>query len=161
GGTILFARNIVSAEQTHRLLKNCQELSDTALFRCVDMEGGSVDRFRNAISPSPSAADVFATGDRRLFRKHARIIGETCRAMGFNVDFAPALDLAFEASKSVMSSRAVSNDPKQVVAYAREFLRGLKEARVLGSGKHFPGLGEGKLDSHHDLPVIDKTWKKM
>ena len=161
GGVILFARNIVSAAQTHKLLKDCQALSATPLFRSVDLEGGRVDRFRNAIGPSPSAADVFATSDKRLYRKHGRLIGDECRAMGFNVDFAPALDLAFEASRSVMSSRAVSDDPKQVVLYAREFLRGLRDARVLGSGKHFPGLGEGKLDSHHELPVIQKSWKKL
>jgi beta-N-acetylhexosaminidase len=161
GGVILFARNIVSPAQTHKLLKDCQALSAALLFRCVDLEGGRVDRFRNAIGPSPSAADVFATVDKGLFRKHGHIIGDACHVMGFNVDFAPALDLAFEVSRSVMSSRAVSDDPKQVVLYAREFLRGLRDARVLGSGKHFPGLGEGKLDSHHELPVIQKSWKKL
>lgn len=160
-GVILFARNITSAEQTHTLLRECQKCIATPLFTCVDLEGGKVDRFRNVLGPAPSAADVFATGDRKLFRKHGRIIGENCRALGFNVDFAPALDLAFEASKSVMSSRAVSADPKEVVTYAREFLRGLTDAKVLGCGKHFPGLGEGDLDSHHHLPVIDKPLKKM
>jgi beta-N-acetylhexosaminidase len=131
------------------------------LFTCVDLEGGKVDRFRNVLGPAPAPADVFATGDRKLFRKHGRIIGENCRALGFNVDFAPALDLAFEASRSVMSSRAVSDDPKQVVRYAREFLLGLGDTGVLGCGKHFPGLGEGNLDSHHDLPVIEKPFKKL
>jgi beta-N-acetylhexosaminidase len=77
------------------------------------------------------------------------------------VDFAPVLDLAFQRSRSVLSSRAVSDDPKQVVIYAREFLSGLREAGVLGSGKHFPGLGDGDLDSHHELPVIGKPLKKM
>jgi len=89
------------------------------------------------------------------------VIGANCRALGFNVDFAPALDLAFEASRTVMNSRLVSDDPKQTIVYAREFLAGLEAAGVLGNGKHFPGLGEGKLDSHHDLPVIDKPWKKL
>jgi beta-N-acetylhexosaminidase len=160
-GVILFARNIASVEQTHRLLRECQQHVSTPLFTCVDLEGGTVDRFRDVLGPTPSAADVFATGNRTLFRKHGRIIGENCRAFGFNVDFAPVLDLAFEASKSVLSSRAVSADPKQVVIYAREFLRGVTDAGVLGCGKHFPGLGEGKLDSHHDLPVIDKPFKQM
>ncbi len=125
------------------------------------MEGGTVDRFREALEPTPSAAEVFATGDRRVFREHGRIIGENCRALGFNVDFAPVLDLAFEASRSVMGTRAVSSDPRQTVQYAREFLAGLTKANVLGCGKHFPGLGEGKLDSHHELPVIDKPMKKL
>src|ERR1700731_5095941 len=121
-GVILFARNIKSAEQTHRLLNDCQQCLSTPLLACVDLEGGTVDRLRDVLGPAPSAADVFATGDRKLFRKHGHLIGENCRALGFNVDFAPALDLAFEASRSVMGSRAVSADPKEVGKYAREFL---------------------------------------
>jgi beta-N-acetylhexosaminidase len=160
-GVILFARNIVGAEQTHTLLRECQKCVSTPLFTCVDLEGGTVDRFRNVLGPAPSPAAVFATGNRSLFRKHGRIIGANCRALGFNVDFAPALDLAFEASRSVMSSRAVSADPKQVIAYAREFLRGLGDSEVLGCGKHFPGLGEANLDTHHELPSVDKAFKKM
>ena len=160
-GVILFARNITSAEQTHRLLRACQKHVATPLFTCVDLEGGTVDRFRNVLGPAPSPAQVFATGRRELFRKHGRIIGANCRALGFNVDFAPALDLAFEASRSVMSSRAVSADPKQVVIYAREFLRGLGDAGVLGCGKHFPGLGEANLDTHHELPSVEKTLRKL
>jgi len=160
-GIILFARNITGAEQTHTLLRECQKCVSTPLFTCIDLEGGTVDRFRNVLGPAPSPAEVFATGNRPLFHKHGRIIGANCRALGFNVDFAPALDLAFEASRSVMSSRAVSADPKQVVAYAREFLRGLGDSGVLGCGKHFPGLGEAKLDTHHELPSVDKPFKKM
>ena len=160
-GIILFARNIVSAEQTYKLLKDCQSEVSVPLFRCVDLEGGKVDRLRNVIGPAPSPADVFGCGDRRLFRKYGRVIGENCRALGFNVNFAPAVDLAFEASHNVMESRVVSADPRETAIYAREFLAGLRAAGVLGSGKHFPGLGEGKLDSHHDLPVIGKSWKKL
>jgi beta-N-acetylhexosaminidase len=160
-GVILFARNIVSAEHTHKLLKDCQSQVAVPLFRCVDLEGGKVDRLRNAIGPAPSPAEVFASGNKKLFRRHGRVIGENCRAVGFNVDFAPAMDLAFEASKSVMSSRAVSADPNETSAYAREFLSGLRLSGVLGCGKHFPGLGEGTLDSHHELPTIEKPWKKL
>jgi beta-N-acetylhexosaminidase len=160
-GIILFARSITGAEQTRALLRECQKYVATPLFTCVDLEGGTVDRFRNAIGSAPSAAEVFATGSRALFRKHGRVIGENCRALGFNVDFAPVLDLAYEASRSVLSSRAVSDDPKQVVAYAREFLHGLRDAGVLGCGKHFPGLGEATLDTHHELPSVEKPLRKM
>jgi beta-N-acetylhexosaminidase len=160
-GVILFARNIKTAEQTWRLLRDCEKCVSTPLFTCVDLEGGSVDRFRDMLGAAPSAAEVFATGDRKLFRKHGQVIGENCRALGFNVDFAPVLDLAFEASRSVMSSRVVSANPRETSAYAREFLAGLRAATVLGCGKHYPGLGEGKLDSHLVLPVIDKPMKKL
>ena len=106
-GVILFARNITGAEQTHTLLRECQKYVATPLFTCVDLEGGTVDRFRNVIGAAPSAAEVFATGSRALYRRHGRVIGENCRTLGFNVDFAPVLDLAFEASRPVLNSRAV------------------------------------------------------
>jgi beta-N-acetylhexosaminidase len=160
-GVILFARNIESVAQTHRLLRDCQKCVSTPLFTCVDLEGGAVDRFREVLGPAPAAADVFVTGDRSLFRAHGKIIGDNCRGLGFNVDFAPVLDLAFAASRPVMGTRVVSSDPRQTVIYAREFLAGLKDAKVFGCGKHFPGLGEGQLDSHHELPVIEKSMKKL
>ena len=161
-GVILFARNIRDPEQTWRLLRDCRKsVSDATVFACVDLEGGVVDRFREALGATPSAADVFATGDRKLFRRHGEIIGENCRSLGFNVDFAPVLDLAFEASHSVMGTRAVSANPRETEIYAREFLAGLRSAKVMGCGKHFPGLGEGKLDSHRELPVIEKPWKRL
>src|SRR5438270_3205331 len=160
-GVILFARNIVNAQQTYQLLKDCQAQVSQPIFTAVDFEGGRVDRFRHVTGPAPSAAEVFATGDRRLFRKHGQLIGKICAALGFNVDFAPVLDLAFEASRKVMSSRAFSTDPKAVALYAREFLAGLKSAGVIGAGKHFPGLGEGNLDSHHDLTIIKKSFNRL
>jgi beta-N-acetylhexosaminidase len=160
-GVILFARNIINAQQTHQLLKDCRAQVNEPLLTCVDLEGGRVDRFRNVTGPAPSAADVFATGERKLFRRHGQLIGKICAALGFNTDFAPVLDLAFEASRKVMSSRAFSIDPKAVAIYAREFLTGLKSAGVIGAGKHFPGLGEGNLDSHLDLPVIKKSFARL
>ena len=160
-GVILFGRNIVNAQQTHQLLKDCQGYISDRLFTSVDLEGGLVDRFRRLVGPAPSAADVFATGDRKLFRRHGHIIGRACAALGFNVDFAPVLDLAFDASRNVMNSRAFSTDPKEVIGYAREFLAGLQSAGVIGAGKHFPGLGQGNLDSHHDLPVINILLKQL
>lgn len=160
-GVILFARNVVNAQQTHRLLKDCQGLVRAPLFTCVDYEGGSVDRFRVVTGRAPSAAEVASTGDRKLFRRHGELMGEICAAMGCNVDFAPVLDLAFEASRKVMRSRAFSTEPQAVITYARAFLAGLNSAGVIGAGKHFPGLGEGNLDSHQDLPVIGKSFKKL
>lgn len=160
-GVILFARNIKNPEQAWRLLHECQKCVATPLFTCVDLEGGAVDRLRDVLGAAPSAADVFAIGDRHLFRKHGKLIGENCRALGFNVDFAPVLDLAFEASRGVMGSRVVSANASEAIVYAGEFLDGLRAAKVLGCGKHFPGLGEGTLDSHRELPVIQKPSKQL
>lgn len=161
GGVILFARNIQSADQTFDLLQQCRERVATPIFTAVDMEGGTVDRFRNIFGRAPSAADVFASRKPSQYRKHGRLIGSCCRALGFNTDFAPVVDLAQEASRNVMASRAVSADPRQAVAYAREFMAGLHAAGVIGVGKHFPGLGEADLDTHHELPSVRKPFRKL
>jgi len=160
-GVILFKRNIEEAAQVHTLLRHSQQAVPTPMFLCIDMEGGAVDRLRDVIAPVPSVAEVAATGSKKLFRSHGKLIAEEIRALGFNTDFAPCLDLGFAASKKVLGSRTASADPKEAIRYAREFLRGLRQANVVGCGKHFPGLGEGNLDSHLDLPKIQKKWKKL
>jgi beta-N-acetylhexosaminidase len=160
GGVILFARNIQDPQQTYDLLAACQQTVSEPLFKCVDLEGGTVDRLRNVIAPAPSVADVVAGGDK-FARKHGRLIGDEIRALGFNTDFAPVLDLGFPASQSVLTSRTVSSDPHKTITYAREFLRGLGDARVLGCGKHFPGLGEANLDTHKELPAINKEFERL
>jgi beta-N-acetylhexosaminidase len=161
GGVILFARNIRQPLQTWQLLRDCRRHAPAPMFLCVDLEGGDVDRFRNLLGPAPAAAAVFASGDSNLFRAHGHAIGCAVRALGFNTDFAPVLDLGFPASRSVLGTRAVSADPRQAILYARHFLAGLKSAGVLGCGKHFPGLGEGRLDSHHRLPRIRKDFRRL
>jgi beta-N-acetylhexosaminidase len=160
-GIILFARNIVNAQQTHKLIGDCRGVLKTPMFCCVDMEGGQVDRLRDVIGPTPSAADVFATGDPQLFRRHGELVGQSCRAVGLNVDLAPVVDLAFPISQKVMGSRSVSIDPRQTARYAGKFLAGLRSKGVFGAIKHFPGLGEASLDSHVKLPKINKSWKRL
>jgi beta-N-acetylhexosaminidase len=161
GGVILFRRNIETAAQTHALLRGVQKVLGRPLYRSVDMEGGTVDRFRHVLARVPSAQDVARTSSTALYRKHGELIGRQLRALGFNTDFAPCLDLGLEPSRKALGSRTVSADPNEVVQYARAFLHGLGKQRVLGCGKHFPGLGGGKLDSHEALPVIDRSWKQL
>ena len=161
-GTVLFRRNIEDAAQVHALLENIANLvADGPLFHVVDVEGGLVDRLRDLIAPMPAPATVAATRSKRLCREQGYLIGSELRLLGFNVAFAPVLDLRTAASAEVMRTRVVSDDPKSVIAYAEAFLTGLSKAGVLGCGKHFPGLGGGALDSHHATPTIDRTWKQL
>lgn len=161
GGVILFGRNIADAAQTHHLLRQIEKAGSTPLFRCVDMEGGTVDRFRDVIAPIPSAYEVARTGSVKLFRKHGELIGRQLRALGFNTDFAPCVDLRLLESVAVLGPRSVSSDPRETVCYAREFLAGLIRGQILGCGKHFPGLGGANLDSHDALPSVGRTWKQV
>ena len=160
-GVVLFARNISEAAQVHRLLGDCQDIVQTTLFTCVDMEGGTVDRLRDVVTPAPSAQEVFETSSARLYREHGRLIGEECRALGFNTDFAPVLDLGLPISDKVMGTRTVSASAAETTRYARAFIDGLRKSRILACGKHFPGLGEGDLDSHKTMPRIHKEWKEL
>jgi beta-N-acetylhexosaminidase len=161
GGVILFARNIESGEQCYDLLAACRKTTPVAMFTCVDLEGGLVDRFREVIAPAPSQHKVAETKSKTLFRKHGEILGAEARALGFNTDFAPVSDIGFAASQSVLGSRTVSPIPEETIIYVREFLRGMKSAGVLGCGKHFPGLGEASLDSHFAMPTVMKPWKAL
>jgi beta-N-acetylhexosaminidase len=160
-GVILFRRNIESPRQTFELLQDVSNTVGDVVFRCVDVEGGLVDRLRDCVAPMPSASAVAATGKRSLFRKHGVLIGREVKALGFNTTLAPVLDLALPVSAAVMRTRVTSADPLRVVEYAGVFLDGLTSEGVLGCGKHFPGLGGGALDSHHVMPIIDRPWDEM
>ena len=161
GGLILFRRNIEAAEQTYRLLAEANSLTAVPLLRCVDLEGGMVDRLRDLIAPMPSLAAVASSGKRVLYRKQGKLIGEEARALGFNVVLAPVLDLALPESRSVMRTRTFFAGPDEVTAYAEGFLSGLESTHILGCGKHFPGLGGGRLDSHQATPVIERSWEDL
>jgi beta-N-acetylhexosaminidase len=161
GGVILFRRNIEAPAQTFALLAEINKIIGCDVFRCVDVEGGLVDRLRDAVAPMPSAAAVAASGTRALYRRHGALIGRELRALGFNTTLAPVLDLALAESRTVMRTRTPSADPARVIDYAGGFLEGLAAEGVLGCGKHFPGLGGGVLDSHEATPAIARGWDEM
>lgn len=161
GGTILFARNIEGPRQTYALNARAHQALRISPFLCVDLEGGTVDRLRTIVAHTPDVASVAATEERGLAQRHGRLIGEEVRALGFNTDFAPVLDLDRESSRGVLTTRTASSEAKKVLAFAQAFLAGLTAVRVLGSGKHFPGLGEASLDSHKDMPIITKSMKRL
>jgi len=161
GGIILFRRNIEDAAQVAALLRDTDQLAMTPLFRCVDLEGGLVDRLRDLVHPMPSPAAVFATGKRNLYRQHGWLVAREARVLGFNTVFAPVLDLALPESASILRSRAVAAEPGRVIDYARYFLAGMKNEEILACGKHFPGLGGGQVDSHQSMPVIHRQTRLM
>lgn len=160
-GVILFRRNIEEAAQTHALLSSVCAVVEGPLFRCIDAEGGSVDRLRDLVAPMPSAATVAAAQSKKLSLEHGRLIAEEIFLLGLNTTFAPVLDLALPASASVLGTRTAGPTAEAVLRYAEPFLRGLRSTGVLGCGKHFPGLGGGTLDSHATMPEIDRDWQQL
>jgi beta-N-acetylhexosaminidase len=164
-GVILFQRNIDNAAQTRALLAQATEVCAPHSLRCVDVEGGTVDRLHAALAPMPSAKAVFAAAQASskpaLMREQGELVARGVKAFGFNTSLAPVLDLGLPASAHVMGSRVVSPDPKQVATYCGHFLAGLAAHKVVGCGKHFPGLGGGTLDSHLETPSIDRTMREL
>ena len=160
-GIILFRRNIETAAQIHALWQQAAAVLAAPFFRCVDLEGGTVDRMRDLVGPMPSVAEVAATNQPAIIRESGAVIGRMLHALGFNLDLAPVLDLALPDSRDVMKTRVVSAEPANVIAYAREFIAALQQHGILACGKHFPGLGGGTLDSHHATPSISRTWDQI
>jgi beta-N-acetylhexosaminidase len=160
-GIILFRRNIGDARQTRALLAESTSYCNSSNLRCVDIEGGTVDRLRDVVAPMPSAQAVAQTGRTALMRQHGELIAKEALAFGFNTTLAPVVDLAMPASAAVMGTRAADAAPSAVVTYARNFLLGLKAHGVVGCGKHFPGLGGGSLDSHLETPAIERSWPEL
>lgn len=160
-GIILFKRNIEDAQQTRTLLDEATGLSAAHEFRCVDVEGGTVDRLREALAPMPSARAVarasISKPSKEFARQHGVLVAQAVRAFGFNTTLAPVLDLGLPESAAVLGTRVAAETAAGVVEYAREFLKGLAAAGVAGCGKHFPGLGGGTLDSHLETPSIQRS----
>jgi beta-N-acetylhexosaminidase len=164
-GVILFRRNIGTAPQTRALLSEAAAFCSPHDLRCVDVEGGTVDRLRNALAPIPSAQAVahaaLLLGKPALMLEHGELVGRAVKAFGFNTTLAPVLDLALPASAKVMGSRAASSTPAGTVEYARSFLAGLAAQGIVGCGKHFPGLGSGAVDSHAETPSIERSFAEL
>jgi len=165
GGIILFRRNIADARQTRALLDEATGLCAAHSFRCVDVEGGTVDRLREALAPMPSAQAVMqaatTTKKMQLIREQGELVAQGVKAFGFNTTLAPVLDLALPASAEVMGTRAAAPTAEGVVEYGRGFLAGLAKYGVVGCGKHFPGLGGGTLDSHLETPAIRRGSREL
>jgi beta-N-acetylhexosaminidase len=164
-GVILFRRNIADAEQTRALLNEATGLCARHSVRYVDVEGGTVNRLRDALAPLPSAQAVWIAARQSarpiLAREFGQLIARAVRAFGFNTTLAPVVDLALPESVEVMGTRSVAPDPAEVIQFAREFLAGLAAEKVVSCGKHFPGLGGASSDTHFETPEIGRAWDDL
>jgi beta-N-acetylhexosaminidase len=156
-GVILFARNIENAEQTSALISDMTKLAEdqslAPMFVCVDQEGGRVSRLPKEYPPFPTARELGKDGSCELVETNYAKMGQALADIGFNVDFAPVLDLDTNPANPVIGDRSFSSDPEKAGRLGRAAIKGLRSAGLLSCGKHFPGHGDTSLDSHHHLPV--------
>lgn len=160
GGVCLFARNIRERHQVRNLLDELSYILPTP-FLSVDQEGGLVDRLRRIMTPMPAASKVTNVAEAARL---AEIIAETLRILGFNMDFAPVVDVIDnERAKhsNGLFSRTFGSSKGDATAFAGEFLHVLQAGGVTGCLKHFPGLGASQVDSHEELPVVEIPESKL
>ena len=161
GGVILFSRNFESPRQLLGLTRSIRA-ERPELLVAVDHEGGRVQRFKEGFTPIPPMRllgerwDTDAGGARALAEAIGYVIAVELRAHGVDFSFAPVLDVDF-GSSSVIGDRAFSDEPTVIAALARAFVSGLGAGGVASVGKHFPGHGYVKADSHVDVPVDTRS----
>jgi len=160
-GIILFKHNLSDSEdwpeQLHSLIQEAKEACGRdKIIVSIDHEGGKVHRLREPVTKFPAACcwgeDAANVGQG---------MGKELSAIGFNLNFAPVLDIHSEESNPIIGERAFGTSAEEVGQRAAQFLAAMEAEGVKGCGKHFPGHGDTRTDSHLELPVLDWTLEEL
>ncbi len=165
GNIILFAYNVLTLEQ---ISSHCEELhrrieaaTGFPALIAIDQEGGVVTRLPKEACNVPGAMLIGATGREEYAYRAGYITGAELRAIGINMDLAPVLDVNSNPDNPVIGTRSYSSDAAVVERYGCNMMKGLEEAGVMPTVKHFPGHGDTAVDSHLGLPVVDKDLQQL
>jgi len=172
GGVILFdrdvpsggeiERNIISPQQTKELISQLNKLSND-MFIAVDAEGGYVNRLKEkyGFTNIPSAEEM-GKGSVEGTKSHGIFLGQQLSDLGFNLNFAPVVDVNVNPENPVIGclERSFSNDPEKVYNHASSFIEGLHQSNIVTAIKHFPGHGSSENDSHLGMTDVTNTYKE-
>jgi len=155
-GAILFARNVGMAAETAVLVRQLKTRAGRPFPLSVDQEGGRVARLRGTpFTALPPMRAVGQRGDDEVARRVGGVLAFELRALGFDWDFAPVLDVDSNPANPVIGDRSFSSEPAQVARLGVALAEGLERGGVASCGKHFPGHGDTLQDSHLTLPVLE------
>ena len=166
GGIILFARNYASPHQVAALTRSIRALRSPSLLIAVDHEGGRVQRFREGFSVIPPMRefgrlfDLDADQAKLLAKSAGYVIGAELLAHGVDFSFAPVLDIDYGES-GVIGDRAFHSNPAIVSALGGALIAGFADAGMGSVGKHFPGHGYVRADSHHEIPIDSRSYAEI
>ncbi len=158
-----FPRNIINYDQTKKLIEDLNRYSSSPLFISIDAEGGQINRlkevygFKNIPSAKQMGKETIEETENQ-----ANILGQELKALGFNLDFAPDVDVNVNPENPIIGQleRSFSADPIKVYEHASSFIKGLHQNNIITAIKHFPGHGSSTTDSHLGLVDVTNTYKQ-
>jgi len=133
-----------------------QSIAKTPLMICIDAEWGLGMRL-DSVSNFPKQLLVGATNSSRLAYQLGNAVGQQCKRMGIHVNYAPVVDVNNNRNNPVINDRSFGENKIKVAQLGIAYMRGLQKAGIMACAKHFPGHGDVAVDSHYDLPIINKT----
>ncbi len=162
GGVILFSKNFANPAQLAALTTAIHNLRTPHLLIAVDHEGGRVQRFQDGFTKILAMRELGTLWDqskaqaKQLATQAGYVLAAELRAHGVDFSFTPVLDLDYGES-GVIGDRALHRYPQAVSDLAQALIAGLKKAGMSSVGKHFPGHGFVRADSHLEVPVDDRA----
>lgn len=164
GGVILYGKNIKDSSQLISLINSLKKnnLSNKApLFVSVDEEGGSVSRLPKEIKKLPTSRSIGETLDTNIAFETGRLIGQALNSFGYNMNYAPVLDIDSNPLNPVIGNRSYGQTADIVSSMGMAALKGIKSEGIIPVIKHFPGHGDTSVDSHIGLPVVNHDIKRL
>lgn len=162
GGVILFKRNVETPPQVAALLHGLKTRAGRPLLAAVDQEGGRVARLRGpSFTALPPMRSLGHQRDLQLIERVGRVLAFEVRALGFDLDFAPVLDVDTNPANPVIGDRALHHEAHEVARLGVALAKGLEAGGVASCGKHFPGHGDTAVDSHLALPSLPHSLERL
>ncbi|WP_102029250.1 beta-N-acetylhexosaminidase [Salirhabdus sp. Marseille-P4669] len=164
GGVILFKENLTSPEQAIQLINEIKELNQdnkAPLFIGVDQEGGRITRLPGNLVPLPSNQAIGEMNSIEYAYEVGTLLGKQVKAFGFNVNFAPVLDVNSNPNNPIIGDRAFGDKVEIVQELGIETMKGIEAEKIIPVIKHFPGHGDTSVDSHLELPTVNKSLKEL
>lgn len=164
GGIILYRKNFHTYQEMLDLIRQLKELNKEnkiPLWIAIDQEGGRVNRMPKEILNLPSANLIATKCGMEEVEKSAEIIGKILKKSGYNLNFAPVLDIKRFENNHAIGDRCYGENKENVAKYGMAFMKRLQEQGIVSVIKHFPGHGATKRDSHYFLPIIKKKMEYL